>query len=736
MYLKKLGAALAMCTIIVGVTAIPAFAHHPIVSGNIVCNEQTGNYDVTWTVANGNWEGRTMTLDQSNRSAVPLSSYAPDESKSYTESLPGTTTGTTTLTVRGDWNNGGPQNVVNSASLESGGTCQTPAQPAITVSKGCPQSAQVGEEITYTIRVTNSGDEDLVGVTVDDSILGSLSSSFADTLSVGTFEEQTFSYTVGATPDPLVNKVTASGSGASSEKLVQSEATCQTSVIQPEPERKHTICHATDSTTNPYAGKDETINPSKSGVLDGHLDHTGPVPTSQAHLEQLKADHIPWGDIIPPFDWDGQTFSLNWSEAGQAIFNNGCALPEPEPELPEIGIVKQADDASVNAGEDIGYTVTVSNTGNGTAEDVELTDELPGDPGLDWEIAGTAGGWDCEIVAGTLTCGGQGFDLAPGEDGSVHITSPTTAETCGTVKNEAEAEWNADQGQQGPALSLRTNTGRDDIESEVATIEVECTPEIQIVKGGPGLVHVDDTITYTFEVTNPGELELFDVMLSDPICDQGTIVAGADVDSSLGVGEVWHFTCTHLVTAGDPDPLPNTATISGDTSEGEGGQSVSDTDDHVVDIIHPGISIVKTVDEEVVPIGTTVTFTYVIVNTGDSTLYDISVDDDILGHVGDIAILEPGVPVTLTKDFVVGDQIVTNVGTAAGEDVLARSVSAEDTATVGPIAGENPPPPNNPPTPFTGSDAGRLGIITMVLFGIGVTVVASTRRRRPKGEAA
>jgi len=44
---------------------------------------------------------------------------------------------------------------------------------------------------------------------------------------------------------------------------------------------------------------------------------------------------------------------------------------------------------------------------------------------------------------------------------------------------------------------------------------------------------------------------------------------------------------------------------------------------------------------------------------------------------------------------------------------------------------------NNPPTtPFTGSDAGRLGIIAMVLFGIGVTVVASTRRRRPKGESA
>jgi len=353
----------------------------------------------------------------------------------------------------------------------------------------------VGDEITYTIRVTNSGDEDLEGITVQDTILGDLSASFADALDAGDFEEHTFTYTVGTSPDPLVNLVTATGSGVTSEKVVESDASCSTDVLH---------------------------------------------------------------------------------------------------------------------------------------------------------------------------------------------------------------------------------------------------PEINIVKDGPLVVHVGDTITYTFEVTNPGELELFDVVLSDPICDAGTILPGADVDSSLSPGgeEVWHFTCTHLVTAGDQDPLPNTATITGDTSEGEGGQEVSDTDDHLVDIITPGISIVKTVDEEVVPIGTTVTFTYVIVNTGDTTLYNITVVDDILGLIGTIDVLEAGAPpVTLTKDFVVGDEIVTNVGTVVGEDILGRSVSANDNATVSPIAGANPPP-NNPPTPFTGSDAGRLGLITMVLFGIGVTVVASTRRRRPKGESA
>ena len=83
----------------------------------------------------------------------------------------------------------------------------------------------------------------------------------------------------------------------------------------------------------------------------------------------------------------------------------------------------------------------------------------------------------------------------------------------------------------------------------------------------------------------------------------------------------------------------------------------------------------------------------------------------------------------------VGDEPVINVGTAEGEDILGRSVSSLDDAIVTPIA-DVPPDDDNPPTPFTGSDAGRLGLISMVLFGIGVTVVATTRRRRPEREAA
>ena len=67
---------------------------------------------------------------------------------------------------------------------------------------------------------------------------------------------------------------------------------------QPAPDHKVTICHRTDSNTNPYV--EETVDIASSGHLKGGHDteHEGPIwnPT-------LKGDKIEWGDIIPPYTY-------------------------------------------------------------------------------------------------------------------------------------------------------------------------------------------------------------------------------------------------------------------------------------------------------------------------------------------------------------------------------------------------------------------------------------------------
>jgi hypothetical protein len=300
--------------------------------------------------------------------------------------------------------------------------------------------------------------------------------------------------------------------------------------------------------------------------------------------------------------------------------------------------------------------------------------------------------------------------MASGASFTVHLSSDTDYRACGTVDNTA-------------VVTISNGDGDED----GASIGVNC-PDlgINIEKGGPELAHVGDTVAYTFDVTLTTAEPLYNVTVTDPNCNEGApvYVSGDDGDEALEPGEVWTYTCTHLVTEDDPDPLPNLATVTGDSDD---GRQVTDDDDHVVDLIHPAIRIRKTVDPISGEPGDIVTYTYEVKNTGDTTLYDVTVDDDILGHIGDIAQLEPGEVVVLTKDWELpsDDVTVVNVGTSTGTDVLGEDVSDTDDADVTIVLAEEPPP-----TAFTGGDTMRYGTIAAILMVLGAIALAVSSRRR------
>ena len=102
-----------------------------------------------------------------------------------------------------------------------------------------------------------------------------------------------------------------------------------------------------------------------------------------------------------------------------------------------VQIAKMADAAQVNAGDQIGFTVTVSDSGGVDATGVTLSDPLPTNDGLSWSIADQGLGWgdSCAITAGTLDCGPVTVSANTTQAAStftVHITSPTTAATGGS----------------------------------------------------------------------------------------------------------------------------------------------------------------------------------------------------------------------------------------------------------------------------------------------------------------
>src|SRR5437764_1432823 len=61
---------------------------------------------------------------------------------------------------------------------------------------------------------------------------------------------------------------------------------------------------------------------------------------------------------------------------------------------PAIHILKTADAATVNVGQQIGFTMTVWNAGIGDAHGVTMSDVLPTNAGLSWSIASQGAGWN------------------------------------------------------------------------------------------------------------------------------------------------------------------------------------------------------------------------------------------------------------------------------------------------------------------------------------------------------
>lgn len=99
-------------------------------------------------------------------------------------------------------------------------------------------------------------------------------------------------------------------------------------------DHKVTICHATNSATNPYVVNTVDYNSIVRGP--GHDRHDGGVATSLAHATEMKNNKQTWGDIIPAIAKHNYA-GKNLTTEGRTILANGCKFPTvvtPAPEKP------------------------------------------------------------------------------------------------------------------------------------------------------------------------------------------------------------------------------------------------------------------------------------------------------------------------------------------------------------------------------------------------------------------
>jgi uncharacterized repeat protein (TIGR01451 family)/LPXTG-motif cell wall-anchored protein len=122
-------------------------------------------------------------------------------------------------------------------------------------------------------------------------------------------------------------------------------------------------------------------------------------------------------------------------------------------------------------------------------------------------------------------------------------------------------------------------------------------PAIHVEKDGPSSAYAGDTVTYTFTVTNPGNVPLSGPTVSDDVAGNGAKLQSGDVSNPgwLDPGETWIYTVQYKIPTSQKGDVVNTVTACGEPNfivqitEGEFDGStdkVCDTDTHTMRILH------------------------------------------------------------------------------------------------------------------------------------------------------
>jgi uncharacterized repeat protein (TIGR01451 family) len=225
---------------------------------------------------------------------------------------------------------------------------------------------------------------------------------------------------------------------------------------------------------------------------------------------------------------------------------------------PSLSITK-AGPSTVNTNAPFTYTLTVTNSGQGAANNVQVTDQLPA--GVTF-VSASGTGWTCTQSGGTVTCTMPSLaanTTAPNI--TINVTAPSQP---GTISNSATV-----RASNNPSTSSNTVT------TTVTQTPPPPSPNLSITKAGPSSVTTGASFTYTLTVTNSGQADAVNVQVTDPL------PAGVGFVSASGGGWTCSasgntVTCTmptlganstapnitiNVIAPSQPGTISNTATV-------------------------------------------------------------------------------------------------------------------------------------------------------------------------------
>jgi len=493
-------------------------------------------------------------------------------------------------------------------------------------------------------------------------------------------------------------------------------------------------------------------------------DALDPAGSMVVTVTATVAADVPAGSV-------SNTATVTSATSDPNLDNNSDSINAPTSPA-DLAVTKTVDADEVAPGGPIGWTVTVTNSGPGTARNVALLDTLPAGVTLSTtELSGATG--SCSGEPAVLCLLG---DLAIDQTAELLITATVDPSTQGQLTNAASA------------------TSPDDADPENNTAQAVATvvaaADLSVVKSVSGPPVAGGTVEWTIEVGNAGPAVAPDVVLTDPL-PAGVTEPVLPADCSLltgtitcAVGELAvDGTATRVISAAvDPvarGVLTNTASVTATPLDVDPANNTSAAAAPIG--VQGTLTLAKTADVDEVAIDAPVTYTVTVSNTGPSAALGVSVTEqlpdgagigstevsqgtyDADGNVWTVGTVAAGVPAVLTVVLsfpVAGDRVNTVVASTAdapqpiSAQAAVRVNPDEPTPPPGPEPplppspippAPNPPAPNPGPVappsvsggtmPNTGFAADRIVVAALGLLLVGFTLIALGRRGRRTGRS-
>ncbi|MBN9229212.1 MAG: hypothetical protein J0I93_00050, partial [Legionella sp.] len=413
---------------------------------------------------------------------------------------------------------------------------------------------------------------------------------------------------------------------------------------------------------NGYTGATNVVNVYTNDTLNG----TAVTPSQVTLTTTVSNPNLilnPNGsvDVIPGTPGGTHTLTYQICEIANPT-NCDTAVVTVFVMTPQITLTKEALSGTYNAvGNIINYTLTVTNTGNVTITNLLVTDNNADAGSISPATIAILGAGQHTTVSATHT-----ITQADLNNGFVHNLATVTGQdpVGGTVTDESEDPTNPAQ----PG-----DNGYDPSCPKCTVTPLTQNPAIALVKtavfndtNADTFAQVGETITYTFTVTNTGNVTINGLVINDT---QIGLTNAAVTPATLAPGATGTATATYVLTQTDINAgqISNTAIATGTTPQGgtvhdtSGTSTTNDTPTVTPLPQNPAIALVKTAvfndtnADTFAQVGETITYTFTVTNTGNVTVNGLVINDTQIGLTNAAvtpATLVPGATGTATATYV------------------------------------------------------------------------------------